>query len=61
MATIAVYEWLAGDGTGLGCGTKVELEYWQSEGVIDADASLGRTIAHEPASEDARRQLAWAA
>lgn len=61
MALIPVYEWVAGDGSGLGCGTAVELEYWRSEGVLEDDARLGKVITHEPASEDARRQAAWAA
>jgi hypothetical protein len=61
MQTVPVYEWLLADGTPFGCGTKVEFDYWLSEGVNEADSRLGDIMGHEPASEDERRKLAWAA
>lgn len=57
---VAVHEWLADDGTVLGCGTACELEHWKSQGVNADGDRLGNIIAHEPASEDARRRAAWA-
>lgn len=61
MAAVPVYEWLLSDGTATGLGTKSEFEHWQREGVTAADAQLGTAHTHEPASEDVRRELAWAA
>lgn len=57
--TIPVHEFLFADGTSFGCGSALELAYWQHEGVIDPDAMLGPIIGHEPASEDARRMKCW--
>lgn len=58
---VEVYEFVRADGTGLGCGTALELAHWQKEGVLDATDKLGRVIGKEPASLDERRKLAWAA
>ena len=57
--TVEVHDWLFTDGTSFGCGTAVELAYWQAEGIVDPSAKLGAFIAHEPASEDARRKAMW--
>lgn len=57
--TVPVYEWLASDGAEFGCGTQVEFDYWQREGVNPPDAKLGKVLCHEPVSEDAKRRLAW--
>jgi hypothetical protein len=57
MKTVPVYEWVAKDGTVLGCGTRVELDHWEDEGVFTAH--LGKVLCHEPASEDERRKRAW--
>ncbi len=59
MAQVAVYEWVGPDGTGLGCGTRVEFDYWQSQGVIADDDKLGELLTHEPADQDAKRIAAW--
>lgn len=59
IATVAVHEWVFADGQSFGCGTECELRYWQSEGIVDPDARLGRVISHEPASEDERRKQCW--
>lgn len=60
MATVPVYQWMLG-GKPFGCGTKREFDYWAAEGINPAGLTLGKVIGHEPASEDARRQIAWAA
>lgn len=59
MATVPVYEFVFADGTSFGCGTALELRYWQQEGIIDPEARLGKLIGHEPASEDERRKSCW--
>ena len=59
MATVPVYEFLFADGSSFGCGTALELRYWQQEGIIDPEARLGAIISHEPASEDERRKSCW--
>lgn len=59
MPTVTVYEWLFADGTSFGCGTALELDYWQREGVVDPEARLGRVLGQEPASEDERRKTMW--
>jgi hypothetical protein len=56
---VNVHEFLFADGTSLGCGTALELAYWQSEGIIDPEAKLGKVICTEPASEDERRKSLW--
>lgn len=56
---VKVYEWQFTDGTVFGCGTKCEFDYWQSEGIVDPDAVLGKVICNEPASEDERRKVLW--
>jgi hypothetical protein len=61
MATVPVYEWLTADDVVKGCGTAAEFAHWQAEGVNAADDKLGNIICHEPASEDERRIVAWAA
>lgn len=58
---IAVYEFLAADGTGLGCGTALELAHWQEEGVLQPTDKLGAIIGYEKPSKDEKRKLAWAA
>jgi hypothetical protein len=60
MASIPVYDWLH-EGRSLGCGSEREFRHWQAEGVVPEDATLGAILCHEPASEDERRELAWAA
>lgn len=57
---LPVFEWLL-DGQAFGCGTEREFRHWNAEGVNPEGLQLGRVIAHEPASEDARRSEAWAA
>ena len=57
MRMVEVYEWIA-DGSVIGCGTKVEFDHWQD---AMPGATLGKVIAYEPAAEDERRQIAWAA
>jgi hypothetical protein len=59
MSTVPVYEFLAADGTGLGCGTRVEFDYWMAEGVFNDEDRLGPVLCHEPAREDAKRIAAW--
>lgn len=56
-----VYDWLAADGTSIGCCTALELVHWQAEGVAAPDEKLGKVICYEDPSEDARRVRAWAA
>jgi hypothetical protein len=58
--SVPVYEWLCG-GEEIGCGTRAEFDHWTAEGTMAEGTTLGRIIAHEPASEDARRARAWAA
>ena len=58
--TVPVYEWLC-EGEEFGCGTRAEFDYWTAQGTLPEGATLGTVIAHEPASEDARRALAWPA
>ncbi len=55
MQTVKVHEFIFADGQPFGCGTALELKYWQSEGVIDPEARLGSYLCDEPASEDERR------
>ena len=57
--TVEIHEWLFADGASFGCGTPLELAYWQREGIVDPEARLGPVIGHEPASEDARRKALW--
>lgn len=57
--TIPIHDWIFADGTSFGCGTECELRYWQSEGIVDPAACLGRIISHEPVSEDERRKVLW--
>ena len=59
MQTVTVYEFIFADGMSFGCGTALELKYWQREGVIDPAARLGSRLGEEPASEDARRKTCW--
>jgi len=59
MQTVTVYDFVFADGVSFGCGTALELKYWQQEGVIDPDARLGSPLCEEPASEDARRKTCW--
>lgn len=59
METVAVYEFVFADGKAFGCGTELELRYWQQEGIIDPRATTGKLIGKEPASEDARRKTCW--
>lgn len=54
-----VYEWQFADGEVFGCGTELELRYWQQEGIVDPDAVLGRVVSTEPASQDERRKAMW--
>lgn len=54
-----VYKFLNTNGRSIGCGTKVELDYWTAEGVM-VGVTLGAVIAHEPAEMDERRKVAWA-
>lgn len=57
-ATVPVYEFQLADGTPVGCGTQVELDYWTAEGVMDG-YQLGPVLGHEPASEDDKRRKLW--
>lgn len=59
MQTVSVYEFVFADGEGFGCGTSLELAYWQREGVIDPAAKLGKFLCLEAASEDERRKTCW--
>ena len=59
MTTVPVYDFVYADGTAFGCGTALELRYWQQEGIIDPEARIGNLIGHEPASEDERRKTCW--
>jgi hypothetical protein len=61
VATVPVYEWLLEDGREYGLGTQREFDHWKEQGVVPPGATLGAVLTHEPASEDARRELAWAA
>lgn len=56
---VNVYEFQSSDGTVFGVGTELELTYWKSEGVFEADAKLGKVVCQEPVSEDERRKAAW--
>lgn len=60
MTLVPVYAWLH-EGDEIGCGTRAEFDHWTAEGTMPEGATLGGVIAHEPASEDDRRALAWAA
>lgn len=59
MSFVAVHEFVFADGKPFGLGSALELKYWQSEGVIDPDARLGKIIGQEDASEDERRKTCW--
>lgn len=59
IETIPVYKFHLADGTEVGCGTKVEFDYWTEQGVFEGYV-LGEVLCHEPASEDERRKAAWA-
>lgn len=59
MQTVKVHEFVFADGQPFGCGTALELEYWQREGIIDPAARLGDCIGEEPSSEDERRKTCW--
>lgn len=59
MESIAIYEWEFSDGQSFGCGTKCEFDYWQSEGIVDPEARLGKVISYEPQSEYDRRKAMW--
>jgi len=54
-----VHDFLDASGVAVGCGTKLELDYWTAEGVL-VGVSLGRIITHEPAAMDEKRKAAWA-
>lgn len=56
---VAIHEWVFADGKAFGCGSALELSYWQKEGIVDPDAKLGRVISYEPQSEDERRRKMW--
>lgn len=56
---VNVHEFLFADGTSFGCGTALELAYWQREGIVDPEAKLGKVIGTEPAIEDERRKTLW--
>lgn len=56
---VEVFEWAYTDGTVFGLGTKLEFDYWKSEGVVDPEAVLGKSMGFEPASEDDRRRKCW--
>lgn len=56
---VNIHEFLFADGSSFGCGTALELAYWQHEGIIDPDAKLGKVIGTEPGSEDERRKTLW--
>lgn len=55
---VSVYEFTCA-GVVTGCGTKVEFDYWTSQGVFPEGSAIGREIASENASEDAARKQAW--
>lgn len=56
---VEVYEFQFADGECFGCGTALELAYWQREGIVDPEAKLGKVVGNEPASEDERRKTLW--
>jgi hypothetical protein len=56
---VNVYQFELEDGTVAGCGTKVEFEYWASQGLLDGH-KLGCVIGQEAAACDVQRQAAWA-
>lgn len=58
---IEVYEFIAADGTGLGCGTALELAHWKKEGVLSQTDRLGAIIGYENPSKDQQRKIAFAA
>lgn len=60
MQTVPVYEFLNADGTVTGCGTAREMQFWKAEGVFAEGDKLGAILCQEPASEDERREAAWA-
>jgi hypothetical protein len=53
-----VYEWFQ-DGQSVGLGTKVELDHWTAEGVME-NVTLGEVLCYEDPSEDEKRKIAWA-
>ncbi len=60
MQTVPVYEWQL-DGRGVGLGTKVEFDYWASEGVLADGTTLGDVLGYEPAANDETRKAQWGA
>lgn len=57
---IAVYDWLDETGAIIGCGTQYEFDHWQAVGTLDG-CSVGKRIAWESPSMDAKRAAAWKA
>jgi len=56
---VDIHEWQFADGKVFGCGTALELRYWQQEGIVDPDATLGKVIDRESARDDERRKTMW--
>lgn len=59
MASVPVFDWVLADGTGFGCGTRVEFDYWTAQGVNPEGSRLGAISGREPAAADERRKAQW--
>ena len=57
--SVSVFRWLDAAGKLIGCGTQLEFDHWQAQGIVPADATLGEKIGDEPASLDAQRKAQW--
>jgi hypothetical protein len=53
-----VFQFLAADGSLVGCGTQLELDYWKSQGTMNG-YRIGERIGWEHPREDAKRRKAW--
>jgi hypothetical protein len=56
--SVPVYDWVL-DGVTFGCGTKLEFDYWNNEGVNPKELQLGGIITYENPAEDQKRLKLW--
>jgi hypothetical protein len=61
QAQVPVYEWVLDGNVSIGCGTKLEFDFWTLEGVVTPGTVLGKILTYEPASENERRKRLWMA
>lgn len=58
---VAIHTWRFADGEWYGQGTALEFNYWREQGIIPDDVSEAELLGYEHASEDRKREAAWAA